>query len=287
VWIGKDRIVRGLNLEDAVVHYDTADGRVLVQPTNRVCIYAPRFAAVRKVSGTAQQEQHQRTARLELPIQSGRHEEWQAANTVLQPVQVERELGMKPANSFRTRAAGAELDNDRVLAAAQDRRDLYEEVNVARRSTLENAEKPRLAETLESALVRTLGQDVQVVIDGHSAMAAVSDRSVETVFVCELPPGKPRLQVIKTSSRREAKPGDVVDFAIRFVNVGDQLIRHVTVVDNLAPRLEYIVGTAQCTLKAEFSAQENERESLVLRWEIAAPLKVGQGGEIRFRCRVL
>src|SRR5207253_784416 len=44
-----DRSITGLEPEDAVSHYDTVDGRVLVTPSNRVCIYAPRFAAVRRV----------------------------------------------------------------------------------------------------------------------------------------------------------------------------------------------------------------------------------------------
>ena len=44
-----DWTIQGLEQEDAISHYDTADGRVLVTPSNRVCIYAPRFAAVRRV----------------------------------------------------------------------------------------------------------------------------------------------------------------------------------------------------------------------------------------------
>ena len=41
-----------------------------------------------------------------------------------------------------------------------------------------------------------------------------------------------------------------------------------------------------CSVKADFFAEENEGESLVLRWEIIDPLEVGQGGIIRFQCRV-
>ena len=44
-----DWSVDGLEQEDAIAHYDTLDGRVVVTPSNRVCIYAPRFAAVRRV----------------------------------------------------------------------------------------------------------------------------------------------------------------------------------------------------------------------------------------------
>ena len=44
-----DWTVDGLEQEDAIAHYDTLDGRVVVTPSNRVCVYAPRFAAVRRV----------------------------------------------------------------------------------------------------------------------------------------------------------------------------------------------------------------------------------------------
>ena len=44
-----DWSIVGLEQEDAISHYDTVDGRVIVEPSNRVCIYARRFAAVRRV----------------------------------------------------------------------------------------------------------------------------------------------------------------------------------------------------------------------------------------------
>jgi hypothetical protein len=68
--------------------------------------------------------------------------------------------------------------------------------------------------------------------------------------------------------------------------VGDDVIGNVTVIDNLTMRLEYVPDSQQCSLEAEFVEEENAVESLTLRWEIAEPLKVGEGGIIRFRCRV-
>ena len=98
--------------------------------------------------------------------------------------------------------------------------------------------------------------------------------------------GKPRLRVCKIASRHEARPGEDVEFTIRFDNVGDQVIGNVTVIDNLTTRLEYVPDSAQCSLKAQFSTQPNEGGSLVIRCEITDPLKPGTGGVIRFRCRV-
>ena len=42
--------VHGLDTEDTIGHFDTLDGRRIATPSNRVAIYAPRFATVRRVS---------------------------------------------------------------------------------------------------------------------------------------------------------------------------------------------------------------------------------------------
>ena len=90
----------------------------------------------------------------------------------------------------------------------------------------------------------------------------------------------------RSLQRKEARPGEIVEFTIRFDNVGDQVIGNVTVIDNLTTRLEYVDGSQSCTLKANFSSSENQGDSLTLRWEIVEPMKVGEGGVIRFQCRV-
>src|SRR5260221_1730481 len=41
--------LQGVELEDTVAVYDTLTGETCVEPSNRVCLYSPRFAAVRKV----------------------------------------------------------------------------------------------------------------------------------------------------------------------------------------------------------------------------------------------
>ncbi|MCA9212218.1 MAG: hypothetical protein KDB27_04060, partial [Planctomycetales bacterium] len=56
VRVRDDWTVDGLDLEDTVGHFDTLDGRTLVSPSNSVCVYAPRFANVRKVVGAFSDE---------------------------------------------------------------------------------------------------------------------------------------------------------------------------------------------------------------------------------------
>ena len=88
------------------------------------------------------------------------------------------------------------------------------------------------------------------------------------------------------ASTQLAGPGEMIDFTLRFDNVGNQVIGNVTLMDSLSGRLEYVPDSAQSSVKANFATQPNEAGSLVLRWEIAEPVKVGRGGVVRFTCKV-
>ena len=56
--------------------------------------------------------------------------------------------------------------------------------------------------------------------------------------------------------------------------------------DNLSTRLEYVKGSQSSTLEADFYALPNKGGSVALRWDIVEPLPKGEGGVIRFRCKV-
>ncbi|MDP1559978.1 MAG: DUF11 domain-containing protein, partial [Pirellulaceae bacterium] len=100
------------------------------------------------------------------------------------------------------------------------------------------------------------------------------------------PHQRPKLKVVKLASRDAAEQGDVVDFVLRFENVGDQTIGNVTILDNLPDRLEYVADSASCDLACQFYTLADDQGSMILRWDIKDPLKVANGGTIRFSCRV-
>jgi uncharacterized repeat protein (TIGR01451 family) len=91
---------------------------------------------------------------------------------------------------------------------------------------------------------------------------------------------------VKLASTNHALPGEEVEFTLRFDSVGDQLIGNVTIVDNLATRLEYVPNSAKSSVAANFSAVPNAAGSTVLRWEITDPLEPGDGGILQFTARV-
>jgi uncharacterized repeat protein (TIGR01451 family) len=281
-----DWIVNGLEPEDAIAHYDTLDGRTVVEPSNRVHIYAPRFSAVRLVTSVIEDHQIEGTRGVEQPLHIVRLDQQQLPASSLQQEQLLRAEGTRSLNAYRIRQSDGLVSNALLPWQFQDRFLPFEDLTVIRQGVYQAAEKAQLSQSIEAAVVWTLKQGVQVILDGQRASEAVGDQRVEALFVVDDRRGPDRLRVIKVASTNVAEPGETVDFTIRYDNVGDQLIGNVTLIDNLTNRLEYIEGTAQSSLAGHFLTQHNEAGSLVLRWEITDPLKPGQGGVVRFRCRV-
>jgi uncharacterized repeat protein (TIGR01451 family) len=286
VAVRNDWSVVGLQAGDTVAHYDTIGGKTFVEPSNNICLYAPRFASVRRVSGVLSHEQHQRSAGVELPMRTVQQEETQFATTAIQPLQPIRSLSVKGPNSFREHTRGAGLDNSDTAVGLEGNLQPYQEFSIIRRGVFDDTEKARLATVLLAAVEWSHDAMLQVVLDGKIAVELTSDVGMQEVHTFELPQGKSRLRIVKIADKQNAKPGDTVDFTIRFDNVGDQTIGNVTVIDSLSRRLEYIEDSQECSLKAEFFTQPNDGESLVLRWEVTDPMKVGDGGVVRFKCRV-
>lgn len=286
VYVKRDWTVVGLDQEDTVAHYDTLDGRTEIAASNCVCIYSPRFAAVRQVTSPILQEGHERMADVVLPTRVVLYEEQRGPKTALQPEQLVAEIGLDQPQNFRERTRGLLVDQATRLVLAADAFLPHEDLLFIQRGQFDASEKARLAQRVAAAVVWTDNQAVQVIIEGQPAVEAKGLARPEVTYTYELE-GKPRLSFCKIADKSEAKPGEIVTFTLRFDNVGDQKIGNVTIIDHLMPRLEYIAGSAESSVKASFSTEEQlPGETRVLRWEIEEPLEVNQGGLLRFQARV-
>ena len=110
VKVRPDWKLEGLDPEDTIVHYDTLDGRTIVKPTCRVCIYSPRFAAVRQVTLPYDENQLVKAGGVDVPIGPLPQIEIQPVTTTLQPVQPVGEIGHKAPITFRERTAAGQFD---------------------------------------------------------------------------------------------------------------------------------------------------------------------------------
>jgi uncharacterized repeat protein (TIGR01451 family) len=280
-----DWVVLGLEQEDAVAHYDTVDGRLVVVPSNRVCIYAPRFAAVRRVVNLMAHEQPLFVNEILEEESPAKAAEAQPVASSLQRHAVAINLAKRPPILFRQRQQPGGLEQLYATMEAYNSVSPYAVLEIIRTGQVDNAEKPRLATAIQSAITWTGIQAPQVVIDNKRAQEIDGLRQVGIIYQAD-EPDNPRLRLLKLASCGHALPGEEVEFTLRFDNIGDQVIGNVTIVDNLSTRLEYIAGSAVSSLDANFITEPNPAGSTILRWEIQNPVEPGKGGVLRFRTRV-
>ena len=286
VIVREDWKVLGLDSEDTIAHYDTQDGRRLVSPSNRVAIYSPRFAAVRRVSQPSSESSPMRVAKMNDKIQLEAARGKDFSSTTLQRMQVGRNVGATRANGLEDKTRGIAADNVTHLFGAREYFQPYENFRIIKHGEHSVAESARLDLGMTAARVWEDNLGLQIAAHKTQPIIVRESARVQEIVTVKLENGESKLQVVKVASKIAAQPGEEIEFTIRFDNVGDQAIGNVTIIDSLTTRLEYVSDSAECTLHADFSSERNEGDSLVLRWEIRDSLAVGKGGLIRFRCRV-
>lgn len=283
--VRSDWKVEGVQPEDAIAHYDTLDGRVIVQPSNRVCVYAPRFAAVRRVRSLMADEQHQPVDVVTDEAGPAQADESTPVATSVQRMAAAEDLGQRPPSLFRQRQQAGGLDNDQAIIDVYSTLAPSADLQVIRTGQVDGSETAKLERAVQSAVAWMGDQAAQVLFENQQAVAAVGLRQPGLVYQTS-EPNSPRLRLLKLASTDHAQPGDEITFTLRFDNIGDRVIGNVTVIDNLTTRLEYVPDSARTSVAANFGSEANGVGSLVLRWEIKDPVEPGGGGVVTFRCRV-
>jgi uncharacterized repeat protein (TIGR01451 family) len=251
-----------------------------------VCIYAPRFGVVRRVVNLMSHERLEFVGAFLDEMVPVKAQEENDPRELIQRHAVAVNLGPQRASLLRERQQPGEFVRLEGLVDVKSTLAPYADLCVVRTGVFENKEKPWLATAIDSAITWTGDQAAQVVLDNRQAVALVRPQQPGVVY--ELgEPHLPKLRLIKLASTGNAQPGQIVEFTLRFDNVGDVEIGNVTILDNLTTRLEYVEGTAKSSVAADFSTQPNEHGSKVLRWEIQEPLQPGDGGILQFQCKVL
>jgi len=97
----------------------------------------------------------------------------------------------------------------------------YEDLSIIRRGVLENSDKPRLhSASRRQHLVARPGR-----AGGprrRQAASVAHDQRAQATLLFEDQSGPAKLRVIKVASTSVANVGDVVDFTIRYDNMGDR-----------------------------------------------------------------
>ena len=66
--VAQDFSIDNLDEEDTIAHYHTLDGDIQIERTNRIPIYAPRFASVRRVDELSQYRHQDHAYAVDSPL---------------------------------------------------------------------------------------------------------------------------------------------------------------------------------------------------------------------------
>jgi uncharacterized repeat protein (TIGR01451 family) len=278
----------GLDTEDTVGEFYDHHGRERVAASNRVCVYAPRFASVRTVS---------------LPHEEGTSRELAGVIGANGGGEVRTQLAAQLGNRnvgtggvrMRSRASGIESEQLPIDVSQRQRPQLHDKIqntfqdlSFFRNGTLEQADLARLNLGMQAALFWSREQ--YPVIQGkiESATTGIDTLSagVLTVIDDERSDQPGQLRLVKTADLNAAEVGDVITFTIRYDNLGPREIDAVRIVDNLTPRLKYVDDSATSDRPGQLLLQDNGEGSVVLIWELAAPLPPKAGGVVTFQALV-
>lgn len=285
VRIRRDNQMVGLQPEDTVVNYTTQDGDLEIQASNKVCVYSPRFASVRKITGAVSGGRAVGLSGIAKPVGPGRFDYNQGGVIVSDATELGHADVARRIDAMRDRNRGVPVENVQQVNLAADVLEALAGLTVLRLDVMEDAEKANLEKAAQFAVAWTLDEALEVSIQDVKALTLTRDQKLEAFTIYEFPDAG-RLKIVKLADRQHAQPGEIVEFAIRVDNVGDSPVTEVTLTDNLTTRLEFVEGSETSSADASFVATPNNGQSLRLQWTLSKELKVGESATVRFRCRV-
>ncbi|MBA4029970.1 MAG: hypothetical protein C0478_03610 [Planctomyces sp.] len=280
--------LRGLETEDTVAEFVDHTGKERVKPSSRVCVYAPRFAAVRSVSVPAVGEAVSELANV---AGSSGNRSVRAQTKIDQSAQQTPTGGLR----MRSRSSGLESTSGQSdfaqitrLAAHEKLINAFQDIGFFRTGMIDVRDLAVIQEGIQASMAWSREQSpiiaakLEVPIEGrsdvHAAVITLIDDAKNAA------PGE--LRVVKLADKQEAISGDIVEFVIRFDNIGPNSVSGVRLIDNLTPRLAYVPDSATCTLPGQLIVTPNGLGSEILIWELDAPLEAKTGGVITFKTRV-
>ena len=290
----------GVETEDTIAEYTDDEGASHVVPSNRVAVYAPRFATVRSV---------------QLPVEGFAIERMASAHRLVREVRLtmrertlehQQQRGAVDARG-RSRASGL-LGDARTAGVSRLMRtgehvkliNLFGDTGQLVAGRMDQTEVARLARSLENAAAWAGDEAPRATASTATGQSIQSTPWVNSYTGVEIEHKQiGQLKIVKLADRGTARSDDVILFTLRFDNVGERPLTRVRIIDNLSPRLEYVEDSATLGFTDEdektppetarggrITVDDNEQGSRVLVFELDEPLPGGVGGVITFQARV-
>lgn len=277
----------GLDTEDTVLEFTNRAGFEKAKPSNKVCIYAPRFASVRTVSRPHEEHSSNEVAGVgQLATTGAMHSRLKASNSV------KREMTGRVA--VRSRAGGLEtgaiqgtVSQLRSPSVHDKLLNIYQALGFVRTGKIDDADTARLDYGIQAAFAWTRDQNPVITAKTDMALEGHFQQSTAVITgIDEKEDDADNLRIIKLADKKTAQPGDEIEFTIRYDNLGGREVHHIRIVDNLTPRLQYIDDSATSDRKGNLVLQDNGEGSQILIWEMEEPLLGKTGGVVTFKARV-
>ena len=269
--IAPDLSVYGLDAEDTIALGDNEYGQTVKSASNRVTLYAPRFAAVRQVRGLVATKSTLSTVDVDQPIGPNMTARTGIPTAATQPIEVIASRGQKNFVTLRDLQSPGRLGGLLPVETFVNEFSAFENLLVIRTGGFDQTEAAVLMKGREAAEIWQDNLAVRVIVDGDAAVEQRGLAKAEETKTYDRF-GKPAIRIVKLADKRAANPGDVVNFTLRYDNVGADPLTNVAILDNLTTRLTYVVDSTQSNREAVFAVQENEAQSLILKWTLTEPL---------------
>ncbi|TWU54549.1 hypothetical protein Poly51_32680 [Rubripirellula tenax] len=284
-FVRRNDTIGGLDPEDTIAHYTTEAGDIETTASNRVCVYAPRFASVRKITGAVSGGHSIGLATVDRPIGAGRVEINEGGVVIGETIELGHADVSRRIDAMRERNRGVPIES--VLQPIQnvDVLAVLSGIKLDQLGQLDDDQRAVVERLALAAVAWTIDESVEVEIQDLKPPTLIRDQTVEGLTVYEFPDAG-RLKIVKLADRGDAKPGEIITFAIQVQNVGDSPVEKVTLTDNLTTRLEYVEDSQTCSGGADFVTESNQAHSTQLIWNLTDKLRVGESVTVRFKCKV-
>ena len=275
----------GIETGDVVARYRTTTAGVDLATSNRVCVYAPRFGSVRKITeavagekavGVSLARMRRRTAGIDLD---------EGGVTVTRNMELAHAEVARRADAFRERNRGVPIERTQQVVQQTDVLAALVGLTSEGVSLLNDEERTQLRRHNLSAIDWSIGEGVEAAIADVVAPAITRLQAAEEFRVYEFPDAG-RLEILKLVDRLEASPGDVLTFTLTIRNVGDSEVSEVRITDSLQTRLAYEEGSETTSIESDFVAAANDAGSSRLTWTFNEPLAVGDTITVTFAAKV-
>lgn len=277
----------GLDTEDTIAEYTDHTGKRKFEHSNRVAVYAPRFAAVRTIDQPEQDVSGHRASSMLLGEKSG------GIDGRRIPA---HHKGRNVADGVRMRSRGSSLDTERKDASARGTVAIashglnaraVENLAIIRSGRFDRTQEAVLAMGIQAAAKWTRRQSPMIMATNQQ-QSEVSASFNPSAYIGREDMRKTtgKLRIVKVADKQTAEPGETITFTIRYDNTGDRELHHIRILDNLTPRLEYVKDSADSERAGRLVVEENQEGSLVLKFELADPLPGHTGGVVKFQAKV-